>query len=482
MSAVIILWAGVAGTALTLAGVHGVLWLLDRRGLANLAFCIVAIGVAGLSITELGMMHSSSAAEYGDWVRWFHVPNFLAVVGLVTFVHLQFGTGRAWLAATVVVLRLLLLAVNFAVQPNVTWREISSIRTIPFLGDQVTVIGSAAVRSIQWVGTLASILFIVYVADALATALRASQGEARRKAITICGGILAFATLAILEAQLVVWNVVTMPVVVAPLFLILTIAITYELGRDVVASARVQREAQRLRDDLAHVARVNTVSQLSGSLAHELTQPLSSILLNAQAAQRLLQAGKLEDAELRDILADICADDRRATTIIERARALVKRSTLELRAVSLDAIARDVIALAQTDALKRRVTLEATVPARLPRVRADRIQVSQVLLNLVVNAMDAVSAASRTESRVRIEAKETQGGTIEVAVVDSGTGIAEDVLPRLFDAFVTTKPDGLGIGLAMSRAIVHAHGGQLWAENNPGSGATFRFTLRAATA
>src|SRR4051812_23959520 len=107
MSTVIILWAAIGGTALALAGAHALLWVLDRRAAANLAFCIVAVGIAGISMTELGMMHSASAAEYGKWVRWFHVPNFLLIVGLVAFVHLQFDSGRRWLAAAIVALRTL---------------------------------------------------------------------------------------------------------------------------------------------------------------------------------------------------------------------------------------------------------------------------------------------------------------------------------------------------------------------------------------
>src|SRR6185295_7587943 len=134
MNAVLILWSGVAGASLTMGGAHGALWLLERRRLANLALCIVAIAVAGLALTELGMMQSASPAEYAAWVRWFHLPNSLAVIGLVLFVHLEFGGGLAWLAALVVALRALILAINFLVQPNVTWSEISSLRTISFLG------------------------------------------------------------------------------------------------------------------------------------------------------------------------------------------------------------------------------------------------------------------------------------------------------------------------------------------------------------
>jgi signal transduction histidine kinase len=460
---------------------HALLWLLERRRLANLCFGIVAVGVAGLAIAELGMMRSASPAEYGQWVRWFHLPNFFAIVGLVVFVHLEFGTGRLWLAGAIIALRALLVVLNFVLDPNLNWSEISALRTLSFLGEPVSVIAAAVVRQpIQWLATSSSLLFIVYVGDALVTAWRRGDRQTRRRALVVCGGILAFITLAILESQLVVFGRVAMPIVIAPLFLILVAAITYEQSRAVVVSVRAEREAARLREELSHAARVKTVGQLSGALAHELKQPLTSILADAQAAQMMLKSGRLDPAELHSILADICDADRRADDIIERARALMKRSPSELRPTSLPALARDVVALVQHDAVEQGIALELAVPEAIPAVRADRVQLSQVLFNLLVNAMQSVSAASGAERKVRLEARTDASGRVEVAVVDSGTGIAADLLPRLFDAFVTTKQAGLGIGLALSRAIVQAHGGELRAENNARGGATFRFTLQAS--
>ena len=481
MNPVTILWSGVAGAALTMAVAHGALWLLDRRGFANLAFGTVAAAVAGLAVTELGMMQAVSAGEYGQWVRWFHVPNFLAIVGLVVFVNLEFGIGRLWLAGLIIALRALLLILNFLLDPNVTWSEISGLRTISFLGEPVSTVGTAVVRQpIQWLGTLASLLFIAYVADALATAWREKAVHNRRKALVICSAILTFITLAIVESQLVVWKLLPMPVVVAPLFLILVVAITYEESRAIVASIRTEREAARLRDELAHVARVKAIGQLSAALAHELKQPLTSILADAQTAQMMLAAGKLDVPDLAAVLADICAADRRADAIVERARAFMKRNRMELQATPLEAVARDVLALVQGDALKQGITIELSLPERVPTVQADRVQLSQVLLNLVVNAMQSVSAEKVRERKVRIEVTYDGRGQIEVAVVDSGTGIPDELLPHLFDAFVTTKQRGLGIGLALSRTIVEAHGGNLRAENNRGDGATLRFTLAAS--
>ena len=481
MSAVATLWTAIGSAALTLAVVHGIVWLLDRRGLGNLAFSVVALSVAGLAFTELGMMHAASPAEYGQWVRWFHLPNFLAIAGIVAFVHLEFGTGRVWLAAAILGLRSAILIANFLVHPNINWREIASLAHIRFLGEQISVVGEASVRPTAWMGVTASLLLIAYVLDAAVRLWRGGDAEARRKVLLIAGGIVAFLVLAIVQSQLVVFGVVRMPVFVTPPFLILMMAMTTQLCRDIVASARVEREARRLRDELAHVARVSTLSELSGSLAHELNQPLGAILRNAEAAEILLRSDTPDLPELREILADIRADDQRAGAIVDRTRALLKRKSLELQEVSLPLLARDVMALARGDAGARRVMLECVVPEDLPLVRGDRVQLSQVLLNLLVNAMDAVSATPGSARRVSIEARHKER-TVEIAVADSGPGVDPALLPRVFDPFVTTKPHGLGIGLAVSRAIVEAHGGRLWAQNNPQRGATFRFTLPVAMA
>jgi signal transduction histidine kinase len=478
MNAVTILWALTAGAALPLAAVHGFLWLLDRRRLSNLAFGVVAVSVAGYSVIELGMMSASSPAEYGEWIRWFHLANFFAIVGLLAFIQLEFRTGRAWLAWTLVALRTEIVVTNFLVSPNVTWSEITRIDRIAFLGEPVSVVGAGVVRPAQWVGTLASLLFIAYVTDAFVTAWRSGARGTRRKALVVIGGTLAFILVAILEAQLVVWNVVRMPLVVAPPFLILVAAVTYELSRDILASARAAREVQRLRDDLARVGRVNMLSQLSGSLAHDLNQPLTSILANAQAAQKMVEAERADPQELRAILADIVTAERRAGAIIERTRSLIKGESFELRSVSLAEIVKDVLALLRTDAMRHAVALESSLPDSLPPVRGDRVQLSQVLVNLLVNALEAALSAPPGRRRVTIAARPTDEGAVEVAVVDSGSGIPADMLARVFEAFVTTKSSGLGIGLAVSRAIVEAHGGRLWAQNNAGSGATFRFTLQ----
>ena len=478
-----IVWTVVGATALTLAAVHGLVWLLDRRGLANLAFCVVALSVGALARIEFGMMQAGTAAEYAAWVRLFHLPLFFLTAGLVLFIGLHFGTGRAWLGWTVIAMRGIVSLANIASGPGATWQVIH-VDQVPWLGGLASASTEATVRPLQWLATAAALLFIVYASDAALALWRKGDRDSRRTALVVGGSIVGFLVLATLQSQLIVLGVLRMPVMVSVPFLTMLAAMTYELCRHIVASAGIEGEARRLRDELAHVARVSTLSELSGSLAHELNQPLGAILRNAEAAAMLLAAPEPDLAELRAIIADIHSDDRRAGAIIQRMRAFLSRNSLELQRVSLHELVQDVLALVRSDAAARHVTIESAVPESLPAVTGDRVQISQVLLNLLVNGIDAVCDSTSRARKVVIDARPGDGRTVEVTVADSGRGIAPDVLPRVFDPFVTTKPKGMGIGLAVSRTIVEAHGGRLSAQNNATgkemSGATFRFTLPVA--
>jgi signal transduction histidine kinase/ligand-binding sensor domain-containing protein len=236
---------------------------------------------------------------------------------------------------------------------------------------------------------------------------------------------------------------------------------------------------RRHQAELAHVARVSTMGQLASSLAHELNQPLGAILRNAEAAELFLQEPSPDLDEVRAILADIRKDDQRAGEVIERMRALMKRREVERCLLDLNLLAGEVIALVRPDAELRRVRLVVEANPALPSVHGDRVQLQQVVLNLLLNALDAVKDSPPAKRRVAVRARPA-GATVELTVSDNGHGIPADRLPRVFEPFFTSKPDGLGMGLPISRSIVEAHGGRLWAENNPAGGAAFTFTLPAA--
>jgi len=245
---------------------------------------------------------------------------------------------------------------------------------------------------------------------------------------------------------------------------------------DVTARKRDQAEMLRLRDALAHAGRVSTMAQLASGLAHELNQPLAAILRNAEAAELLLQKSPPDLVELRAILADICKDDHRAGGVIDHMRAILTRRAQEHVELDVAELVDDVLVLVQPDAASRKVRLGVEVPESLPPVRGDRVQLQQVLLNLVLNGIDAMADVPAEQRRLVVRARPASAGTIEVAIADAGPGVAAAKLERLFEPFFTTKPNGMGLGLPISARIIQAHGGRIWAESSA-AGATFYFTV-----
>lgn len=256
---------------------------------------------------------------------------------------------------------------------------------------------------------------------------------------------------------------------------------TLVLGSIVDISARkaAEEETRLLQEEITHVGRVSMMGQLASALAHEINQPLGAILRNAEAAELFLENETPDLEEIRVILSDIRTDDQRAGSVIDRMRALLKRHVLDTQLLDLNELVGNVAELIRPDAATRRVHFTVNVPPHLPAVRGDRVHLQQVLLNLIINGMDALTATQESR-RVTVSAQADGGQTVEIAVSDTGHGIADGALTSVFDPFFTTKTDGMGMGLPISRTIVESHGGHLWVENNRDRGATFRFTLPVA--
>jgi signal transduction histidine kinase len=606
---VILAWSVIAAAAFLLGLMHLSRAVIERTLRADLTFAVVAFAFIGLATTELQTMLADSPQAWGAWVKWSHLPLAVVIIGTVLFVRQYLGTGRAWLAWSVIALRLVILGINFTSDPNVNFERIDSVRRLRFLGEDVTVVGDAVTGRWQVLGTLATLLFLVYVLDAASTSWRTGGAEARRRAVVIGGGLSAFVLIASTYVQLVIWGVVSLPLLITPSFTIALLAMAYELSRDslhatrnavelesirrrlelaaeagdlglyewdsragtlwvtqrtreifglpepaagnirnwlerlhpddapvvqaamksaidndrefaqefricipgagarwisahgraeatshghvparvrgVVRDISAQRgallETQELRRELAHVSRVSVLGQLASSLAHELSQPLGAILRNSEAAELLLGESRPDLEELKAIVADIHRDDRRAGEVIHRLRALLKRRQMDAQPVAIETLVNDVASLVRADALTRHVALEWFVERGLPPVTGDRVHLSQVLINLIINAMDAVMDRAISERQVAVGARRGPDGSIVLSVQDNGPGISPEDLPRIFEPFFTTKESGMGMGLSVCRTIVSAHGGTLSAENVAGGGARFEMRLPADT-
>jgi len=254
---------------------------------------------------------------------------------------------------------------------------------------------------------------------------------------------------------------------------------------DVTERKEAEQALREAQAALAHVTRVTTLGEVTASFAHELNQPLAAIANNANACLGLLPRGGPDLEEMREALVDIVNDAERGGAIIERVREMTRRSVPQRAPVRLADVVNDIVALTASESAARGIAIHTEVAPDLPVVRGDRVQLQQVLLNLVVNAMDAMGTVAESERRLEIlgQADEQDGyPAVRISVRDRGIGLNTGQPNQLFEAFYTTKPHGMGLGLAISRSIIEAHGGRLRAEPNPERGAVFSFCIPAAEA
>jgi signal transduction histidine kinase len=233
----------------------------------------------------------------------------------------------------------------------------------------------------------------------------------------------------------------------------------------------------QLQEEVRQASRAAMMGELTASLAHELNQPLGAILSNAQAARRLLAGKKPNVEEANAALDDVIRDDARAADIIRNIRALFQRNKVEMSLLDLRQILLDVEHLLRSDASTKEISFRLDLPPSLPTVVGNRTQLIEVLINLVSNAFDSIRESADGRHEVELCASQREAARVHIAVRDSGKGIDPETMPRLFDAFFTTKPKGMGMGLTIARSIIENHGGRLWATRNPDRGATLEFEL-----
>jgi two-component system, LuxR family, sensor kinase FixL len=730
MSWITIVWSINAGACLTLAAIYFVLWCNQRKSWMHLAFSCSAVAGAALTAFELALLRAQTTEQYGVILRWAQLPVWMLVVSLVIFVRLYLRAGRPWLAWTACCVRTLALILNFLFIPNLSYREITSLRQVSWWGGETVSIPVGVTNPWILVAQLSSLLLIVFFIDATITVWR--QGD-RARALRVGGGLTLFSVIAVGQALLVVWGIIQVPFLACFALLGLLAVMGYELCSDVFRAAQLGRELEvsqaalrkteqameiaanavdlalwtwdiasdeiwlshkaravfgfsaserldterirsvihpddrdmlrkavknslqtgaenpleyrvvlpdgeirwlvrrsrtefdhngkpvlmhgvlfditkrrlaeerfrlvvnaaatamimvnkegwialinkrvetlfgykrdelidqpveilvperfrsqhvgdrhgyvgdprvrpmgagrelfgrrkdgsevpieiglspintseglfvlasivditerklaeleraRQRHDLAHLARVTTLGELSSSLAHELTHPLTAILSNAQAAQRFLAGDDVDLNEVHEILNDIVAEDQRASEVIHSLRLLLKKGEPQKQCDNIDVneVARDVLKLMRNDLINQNVTVVTDLAQNLPAITADRVQLQQVLLNLVLNACEAMTDSDSSERQLLIASK-LENAAVRMSVTDRGGGIPAEKIEQVFARFFTTKKEGMGLGLSICRSIIDAHEGKIWATNNADCGATFHFNL-----
>jgi C4-dicarboxylate-specific signal transduction histidine kinase len=249
------------------------------------------------------------------------------------------------------------------------------------------------------------------------------------------------------------------------------------IGHDITDRKR----ADEIKQGLTHVSRLAVVGELTAMIAHEINQPLGAILSNADAAEMLIERPNPPLGEIAEILRDIHKDDLRASRVVQRVRALLSKREVEMEQIDLTETIVDVVHLVTADARRRHIQIRLTFDRSLPKVVADKVQLQQAFLNLILNAMDAMEKTPVEKRNLFIKTAPFSPGFCEVVIQDCGCGIPPEQLTKIFDSFYTTKKNGMGIGLSIARAVADAHNGQIWAENNAQSdGATFRMALPLA--
>jgi C4-dicarboxylate-specific signal transduction histidine kinase len=252
------------------------------------------------------------------------------------------------------------------------------------------------------------------------------------------------------------------------------------ITRDVTEQKNAEEQARRHQTELARVARLSTMGEMATGIAHELNQPLSAIANFARGCIRRLHSDGMNPGELIEPLEEVCEQAERAGEILRHVRDFVRKSELQMKPLDINQIVRTVVKFTEHEARHQGAIVRLDLDSGLPRVQADAIMIEQVICNLVRNAVEAMAEAQSSWRQVTILTRLSGGGDVEIEVGDTGPGIDGAVIDQVFDQFFTTKPEGVGMGLSISRSIVESHGGRIRAESGRKGGATFRFTLLAS--
>jgi signal transduction histidine kinase len=473
MSLLTVAWSICASACMMLGLIHLLFWFRDRKSYVYLLSSLMAFSAGVSAVLELGLLLTESLDTYRILMRWENVAIFMILVPMVWFIQVYFHTGRCWLALTITLLWSAGLVVNFLSPHSLTFIEVSELQRLPAFWGEVYTVPLGTENPWKLLADVASLLIIIYVGDA---SVRLWRQGGRRTAVVIGGGILFFIVLAGVHTPLVDAGIVATPYMISFAFLAIVVAMSYQLAADAMRAAQYAQELHQSQKALERLARANLLGELSSAIAHELNQPLGAILNNANAGRRLLGSETANLAEIREILDDIVRDDTRAADIIQRLRKLLQTGTVVHEPIDINVVLQETIDMLDSEIRDQGVALALAFEKGLPVVQAGRTEIQQIVINLVFNALAALRDTPAGQRRIHIRTAR-HNDSVSVTVSDNGSGIPEEDLPYIFDAFFTRKADGLGMGLAICSRIIEAYGGRILTENVATGGASFSFTL-----
>ena len=482
MSWVTLIWGALIGGCAAMALPYFIIGIWRRR-IVYLLFVMAVAAVIAIAVLELATMRSTSVEHLVAVRRWTQLPVFVLVVTIFGFVHFYFGTGRLWLGLTACALRFVCLLTALLSPYGLNFRVVTGLRNFRFLGEIVSApVGVISPRT--QLANLSALLLLIFVVDASLKLWRRGKAEDRRRAAVVGGSITFFILLAAGETALIHLKIIQAPYLVSLPFAAIIAAMGFELSYEMFAAAEIARrlhiaeeQARRQRQEIDRMARTNLLGEMAASIGHELNQPLSGIMNYASAGQRFIDRGDLDPQKLRGIFVDVSADAQRAHNVIQNIRNTLKKGAFVRELVNLNDIVMNVVRMVHSDSQAYSCEVKVALADGLPPIEIDQTQIQQVLINLLGNAFDAMRQIPANRRIVEITTAREGDKEIRVTVRDHGIGLPEERRERLFEQFFTTKADGLGLGLAIVRSIIEAHGGKITAENVSGGGARFDFVL-----
>lgn len=473
ISGLTILASMCATACFMIALMYLVLWFRGARRLEHLLSTVMALAAASIAISELTLMMTTDIPFYGLSLKVQHVLIFIMLMSLVGVARLRLGGGSRWLFVTIAALWSVVLVVNLLSPNGVLYSQINELVRVQTPWGESYSLATGVTNPWKYLADIASGFIVVFLVQASLTAWRTGL---RHRAVLVGGSSLLFIVLAGTLVPVQDAGLLRIPLIISFAYLAIVAALAYQIVSEALEANEAVREVERL-------GRVNMLGETVAGLAHEINQPLSAILSNAQAARRFLAADDIDLGEIREIIDDIICDDKRAGGIIQGIRqmlALVPEDA-ENRVVDVNKSIWFAVNLLTGELHARDINIKMDLKHGIQAARGDPVQIQQVLINLVLNAARAVADAPRDNRYVKIQSAK-RDGMVSVSVIDRGCGIREDLVPHLFEPFVTGGKDGLGIGLTICKRIVERHGGTIRAENREGGGAILQFTLPLAEA